>query len=160
MTLRELNKERSKTQPWNYEPNGTPKQYVADKEKMRCPQSEMADQYGTPHEITNAIFYSYERLETDIFSDSLALLLWIQRGVADDKIKHLAITKPKLREIGTEQEIANAVHHYIDWLRACVKRKWDTRPMNPKKQMLEICLKGMYINDATELHYDEAKRGY
>lgn len=147
-------------QPFQFTKQGFPKKYKADKEYMKCPQSELTDEYGTPKEIANALFYCYDRLETDTFSNLLNLLLWVQRGLADDKIKHLAVEKPKQVKVATDQEIANKVHHTIDWLRACQKRTCDNRPMNPKKQMLEYCLKGLYINPSTLLHYDEKPERY
>lgn len=58
-------------------------------------------------------------------------------------------------EYGDAQAVANMVHHYIDWLRACEKRKWDTRPAPSALKMLLACQKGMIVNHATLLHYDE-----
>lgn len=62
-----------------------------------------------------------------------------------------------MRKSGTPLEIANMVHHYLDWLRATNKRTWDSRGLNPSRQMLDACVKGMHINSATHLHYDELK---
>jgi len=64
-------------------------------------------------------------------------------------------SKYKNDQYGTSQEIANAVHHYIDWLRACEKRKWDTRSAPNALHMLLSCQKGMPVNHSTKLHYDE-----
>ena len=47
------------------------------------------------------------------------------------------------------------VHHYLDWLRATQKRTWDSRPLNPCRDMLDSSIKGMTVNSATLLHYDE-----
>ena len=58
-------------------------------------------------------------------------------------------------EYGDAQAVANAVHYYLDWCRAAAKRKWDTRPPNNPIHILELCQKGMIVNHATLLHYDE-----
>lgn len=58
-------------------------------------------------------------------------------------------------EYGDAQSVANAVHFYLDWLRACQKRKWDGRPQPSAIHMLTRCQKGIFINDATNLHYHE-----
>jgi len=58
-------------------------------------------------------------------------------------------------DYGDAQAVANAVHHYIDWLRATQKRTWDNRPMPNALKILLLCQKGMYINNSTLLHYHE-----
>ncbi len=75
--------------------------------------------------------------------------------MSDETIKNLGIKKPKNKPVGTNLQIANLVHHYLDWLRATNKRTWDSRPLNSKRHMLDACLKGMTVNHATLLHYDE-----
>lgn len=156
-----MTKER---EPWNYNEDGTEKIYKPDKEHMKCPQSDFCDEYGTPEEIYNAYCYYNDKVKegTDLFSNSITLLLGIQRGLSKEKTKHLIIEKPKaryindeMRELAEPQELANMVHHYIDWLRATVKRTWDNRGLNPKKGMFDACFKGMYVNHATLLHYHE-----
>ena len=56
---------------------------------------------------------------------------------------------------GTPQEIANAVHHNLDWLRASGSRPSDHRSPPSAVTMLEICQRGTTLNSATHLHYDE-----
>ncbi len=58
-------------------------------------------------------------------------------------------------EYGTPQEIANAVHHMLDWCRAVEKRKWDTRPPNNPISILKQCQKGIIVDKYNHLHYDE-----
>ena len=144
-------------EPWNFNKNGTEAIYKPDKEHMKCPQSELSDEYGTPEEVQRAAFYEYEHLINDtlLFSNSIAMLIWIQKGLSKEKFPHIIIEKPKRIEVGTALQIANHVHNTLDWLRACQKRKWDGRPMNSCDQILPYCLKGLYINSATLLHYDE-----
>ena len=133
------------------------KRYVSDKEQMKCPQSEPNDEYGTIEEVQRAAFYQYENLinKTLLFSNSINMLYWIQRGLSKDKCPSLVIPKPKNIPVGTPLEIANHVHQTLDWLRACQKRKWDGRPMNPCSEILPYCIKGLHVNSATDLHYDE-----
>lgn len=156
--------DKREKEPWNYNADGTEKIYKADKEHMKCPQSEPTDVYGTPQEIYNAYCYYNEKLKdgTDLFSNSISLLVAIQKGISKDKFKHIVFEKPKpryiddkMRELAEPQELANMVHHYLDWLRATCKRTWDSRPLNPKRGMFDACFKGLYINSATHLHYHE-----
>ena len=71
------------------------------------------------------------------------------------KIRMKCPQSEPMDEYGDAQSVANAVHQTLDWLRACKKRKWDTRPQNDAIDILELCQKGLIINDATFLHYDE-----
>lgn len=144
-----------KRESWGHKP------YRKDMDFSKCKQSELTDEYGTPQEIANAIYYYDKKIdEPDCFiSNSISMLVIIQKGISDETAKTLGMTKPKdetgMRPIGTNLEIANLVHHYLDWLRATNKRTWDSRPLNPCRSMLDACLKGMTINSATPLHYDE-----
>lgn len=151
-------------EPWNYNEDGTEKIYKADKEYMKCPQSEPTDVYGTPQEIYNAYCYYDKKIDTDedFTSNSIQLLQAIQAGISIEKSSSIKFEKPKaryidgeMRELAEPQELANMVHHYLDWLRATNKRTWDNRPLNPKKSMFDACFKGLYINSATLLHYHE-----
>lgn len=153
MTLRERNKQRAKTEPWNYEPNGKPKQYVPDDSQMKCPRSLPDDKYGTAQEIAKSVAWYIEFIErNNLELNAIQVLRECQSG--------FWVRGKDIPDIEDAQQIANAVHHYLDWLRACQKRKWDNRPMNPAIRMLEACKKGLIINDATPLHYDEDVRGY
>lgn len=138
---------------WGYKP------YSKDMDFTLCKQAEPTDKYGTPHEITNAILYYNDRLEVPRFDglihNSIQLLQIIQGGMSDELIKAFPIIKPKNKEVGTELQIANKVHRALDWLRATEKRKWDNRPLNSPRQMLDYCLKGFTVNRSTPLHYDE-----
>jgi len=148
----------------DYNADGSPAIYVPDAEKMKCPQSEPTDKYGTPQDIYNAYCYYNEKLKVneDLFSNSISLLVGLQKGISTEKFKHLRLEKPKpryineqMQELAEPQELANMVHHYLDWLRACNKRTWDSRGLNSKREMFDACFKGLYINSATLLHYDE-----
>ncbi len=150
-------------EPWNFNANGTPKNYGGGKERMKCPQSEPTDEYGTAKEVANALFYYDKKIdEPDCFiTNSIAMLVIIQKGLSDESAVNLGIKKPENKyvngkhEIGSPLAIANLVHHYLDWLRASSKRTWDSRGLNPKRQMLNVCFKGMYVNSSTLLHYHE-----
>jgi len=124
-----------------------------------CKQSEPTDEHGTPQEIANAIYYYDVRLEDSFIRNSIHLLVTIQKGMSDESIKTLGITKPKdrtgMRSVGTPLGIANRVHHMLDWLRACNKRTWDSRPLNPSRHMLDSCIQGYTVNKYNKLHYDE-----
>lgn len=130
-----------------------------------CKQSEPTDEHGTPAEIFNAMCYYDVYLESSksrlpIIQNSIQLLAIIQKGMSDEEFKktfleHNLDDHHGMRKSGTPLEIANMVHHYLDWLRATNKRTWDSRGLNPSRQMLDACVKGMHINSATKLHYDE-----
>lgn len=146
--------ENGKRESWGYKP------YSKDMDFSKCKQAEPTDEYGTSQEIANAIYYYDVKLEDSFFTNSISLLVGIQKGISSEIIKRQGIKKSDdhhgMRPIGTPQEIANLVHHYLDWLRATNKRTWDSRPLNSMRSMLDACLKGMTINSATELHYDES----
>jgi len=131
------------------------KNYSPDMDFSQCMQSEPTDKYGTPHEIANAC--AFFKAGFDIASDSIALLVKIQKGISDEKMQLFDVKKLKEEDgkVGDDIMIANHVHCTLDWLRACHKRKWDTRPLNPVSQMLDYVIKGIQTNEATYLHYDE-----
>lgn len=136
------------------------KPYNKDMDFSLCKQSEPTDEYGTKEEIFNAMCYYDIKLESSSIPNSIELLKTIQRGIPDDVFKktllpHKLDDHHGMRKPGTHVEIANMVHYYLDWLRATNKRKWDTRGLNPSRQMLDSCVKGMHLNSATHLHYDE-----
>ena len=137
------------------------KPYSPDMDFSQCKQAEPTDKYGTLEEITNAFYYYDKILDTpaDHTFDSIDLLQTIQKGIPATDAKILGIKKPELKgwekPIAKPQELANMVHHYLDWLRATAKRKWDNRPLNPKRHMLDACKKGLYVTKVTHLHYDE-----
>lgn len=137
------------------------KQYRKDMDFSKCKQSEPTDEYGTSQEIANALYYYDKIIDTpsDLFSNSISMLVMVQRGMSDERAKILGVTKPNdttgMKPLGTPQEIANMVHNYLDWLRATNKRTWDSRRLNSKREMLDACFKGMYVNSSTHLHYDE-----
>lgn len=72
----------------------------------------------------------------------------------DTAMKNCRHAKPN-DQYGSPQEIANAVHYYVDWLRAVDKRTWDNRPPNHPLKVLELCQKGKIVNEYNPLHYDE-----
>jgi hypothetical protein len=153
--------DKREKEPWNCNKDGTEKIYKPDKEHMKCPQSEIPDEYGTPQEVANAMYYYDKKLEEpDCFiTDSISMLVIIQKGISNESAKTLGITKPTVIEgmkpWGEPLELANMVHHYLDWLRATVKRKWDSRGLNPKRGMLDACKKGLWVQGFTLLHYNE-----
>ncbi len=141
------------------------KNYKPDMNFSLCKQSEPTDKYGTVKEVFNAICYYDVYLESihcrlPIIQNSIELLAIIQKGMTDEEfektgVPHKLDDHHGMRKPGTPTVIANLVHHYLDWLRATNKRKWDSRGLNPSRQMLDSCVKGMYLNSATHLHYDE-----
>lgn len=143
-------------EPYNFNTDGLPKIYKPNYMYMACPQAESWDRYGTIEDIERAAFYQYEHLKngTLLFTNAINMLWWIQKGLTKEDYSGV-IEKPKGIEIGSSQEIANKVHHTLDWLRAVQKRTWDTRPMNSCERILPYVLKGLYINSATLLHYNE-----
>lgn len=145
-----MNKERNR---WGDEP------YRKDMNFSLCKQAEPTDEYGTSEEIKNAIFYYDVYLEKSFCYNSIQLLVLIQKGMSDEKFKKYNLSNPDnrhgMRKIGDAQEIANKVHTALDWLRATEKRKWDRRPLNPMRQMLDYCIIGSIVNEYNELHYDE-----
>ena len=147
-------KELSERRSWGTE------NYRPDMDFSQCKQSEPNDEYGTVEEIYNAMRY-YDLHVLNYKYNSILLLKDIQKGLSDEKLKQLGDGLSKLDDnngmikIGTPQNIANKVHNSLDWLRATDKRKWDTRGLNPCRQMLDYCKSGTYLNSATFLHYDE-----
>jgi len=138
------------------------KPYNKDMNFTLCKQSELTDEYGTKEEIFNAMCYYDIKLEDSSITNSIQLLLTIQKGIPDDIFKktclpHKLDDHHGMRKSGTSLQIANGVHNALDWLRATNKRTWDSRGLNPSRQMLDSCVKGMTINHATHLHYDEPK---
>lgn len=150
------NKERNRWGTKNYKP---------DMDFSHCMQSEPTDKYGTVDEIFNACCYYDIKLESidcgfPIIQNSLQLLLIIQEGMSDEEFKksglpHKLDDQHGNRKPGTPSEIANKVHCTLDWIRSTNKRKWDTRGMNPSRQILDYVIKGTHLNSATHLHYDE-----
>lgn len=55
-------------------------------------------------------------------------------------------------KVGTPEEIAKAVHYYLDWVRATKKRTWDGRP-HDAEAILKLCLKGYELTDNFPTHY-------
>lgn len=136
------------------------KDYSPDMDFTHCRQSEPTDEYGTVKEIFNAMCYYDIKLEDSTIQNSIQLLRIIQKGITDDRFEktclpHKLDDHHGMRKPGTPTAIANQVHNYLDWLRATNKRTWDSRGLNPSRQMLDSCVKGMYLNSATLLHYDE-----
>ena len=141
------------------------KNYNKDMDFSLCQQSEPTDTYGTVPEIFNAICYYDVYLESihcrlPIIQTSIQLLATIQKGISDEEfeksgVPHKLDDRHGMRKSGTPTAIANFVHYYLDWLRATNKRKWDSRGLNPSRQMLDSCVIGMYLNRVTHLHYDE-----
>jgi len=141
------------------------KDYKPDMDWSLCKQSEPTDEHGTVEEIYNTICYYDIMLEKSMIQNSMQLLRVIQKGMTDERFEKTCLEKilddhHGMRKSGTPLAIANMVHHYLDWLRATNKRTWDSRPLNPSRQMLDACVKGMYLNSATHLHYDEPKERY
>ncbi len=144
------------------------KDYSPDMDFSHCKQSEPTDEYGTVEEIFNAmcyydIFLTSRYCRFPIIQNSIQLLATIQKGITDEEFEKSGVThkiddQHGMRKSGTPTTIANQVHHYLDWLRATNKRTWDSRGLNPSRQMLDSCVKGMYLNSATLLHYDEPLR--
>ncbi len=137
------------------------KDYSPDMDFTHCMQSEPTDEHGTVDEIFNAMCYFDIKLESSSIINSIHLLRTVQKGITDERFEktcypHKLDDHHGMRKSGTPQAIANMVHHYLDWLRATNKRKWDSRGLNPSRGMLDACVKGMYLNHATELHYDES----
>jgi len=125
-----------------------------------CKQSEPNDEYGTPAEIFNAICYYDVYLATLPIVNSIELLKKIQKGITEEEFKKYDLTKKLndhhgMRKPGTPLQIANLIHHYLDWLRATNKRKWDSRGLNSSREMLNSCVKGLTVNKYNHLHYDE-----
>lgn len=135
------------------------KNYKADMDFSHCKQSEPNDKHGTPEEVRNACFYYWDKMKNrpeDMFlTNSISLLMACQQGLSSEKFKHIKFLKPERIKVGTAQEIANTIHHSLDWLRATNKRLWDDRPLNSMEQMLESAIKGHIVNEYNELHYDE-----
>lgn len=135
------------------------KDYSPDMNFSHCKQSEPTDEHGTPKEIANAIFFYDVHLHEAHFYHAVDMMVTIQKGMSDEEFLKSGVGKPDdqhgMRKPGTPQDIANKVHHSLDWLRATQKRKWDTRGMNPMRQMLDYAIKGQIVNEYNELHYDE-----
>ena len=137
------------------------KNYSHDMDFSHCMQSEPTDKHGTVDEIFNAMCYYDVFLEESTCRDnSIHLLKTIQKGISDENFTNTGLSKKLdnhygMRKPANPQEIANLVHNYLDWLRATNKRTWDSRGLNPSRQMLDSCVKGLYLNSATFLHYDE-----
>ena len=148
-------------EPFNFDENGEPKVYKANQAHMQCPQSELSDEYGTPQEVANAMYYYDKKIdEPDCFlSSAISLLAVVQKGMSDKQAKLLEVTRVEditgMKPWAEPLELANMVHHYLDWLRACEKRTWDSRPMNPMRGMLDACKKGLWVQGYTLLHYNE-----
>lgn len=141
------------------------KPYRKDMDFSLCKQSEPTDEYGTKEEIFNAMCYYDIMLESPnlplpIIQNSIQLLKIIQKGIPDKVFKKTMLSH-KLddhhgtRKPGTPLQIANKVHHMLDWLRATNKRTWDSRGLNPSRQMLDACVIGHTVNKYNDLHYDE-----
>lgn len=136
------------------------KPYKPDMDFSLCKQAEPYDKYGTKEEIFNAMCYYDIKLEDSTILNSIELLKAIQRGIPDDvfektMLPHKLGDRNGMRKSGTPLQIANLVHHYLDWLRATNKRKWDTRGLNPSRGMLDACVKGLHVDKTNHLHYDE-----
>ncbi len=134
--------------------------YKPDMNWSLCNQSEPDDKHGTVEEIFNAMCYYDIRLEDSTIQNSIQCLRIIQKGITNDIFEKTCLPHKLddhygMRKSGDHQAIANAVHHQLDWLRATNKRTWDSRGLNPSRQMLDSCVKGVYLNSATYLHYDE-----
>lgn len=150
----EANKDRGSWGTKNYKP---------DMDWTHCKQSEILDEHGTVKEIFNAICFYDIMLEKTPFYHAVDMLVTIQKGMSDEVflksgLSHKLDDHHGMRKPGTPTEIANKVHCALDWLRATQKRKWDTRGMNPMRQMLDYSIKGLYLNHATHLHYDESEK--
>jgi len=137
------------------------KNYKPDMDFTHCLQSEIDDEYGTVEEIYNAICYYDLKLESSLLQNSLQMLKTIQKGISNDRFEqtcfpHKLDDHHGMRKPATPIQIANKVHSTLDWIRATRKRKWDTRDMNPMRQILDYSIKGLQLNSATHLHYDES----
>ncbi len=156
-----------KEEPYQFDEKGERKVFRADKDYMKCPQSESIDEYGTVQEVANAYYYYTDLVDADLdlCSDSISLLWMVQKGMSNERAKLLGVKKPEKNPYSDEtladpQELANMVHHYLDWLRATQKRTWDSRGLNPKKSMLKACEKGLWVQGMTLLHYNESPERY
>jgi len=137
------------------------KPYKPDMDFNLCKQSELTDEYGTVEEIFNAMCYYDIKLEDSAIQNSIQLLQRIQKGIPNDifektMLPHKLSDRNGMRKSGTPLQIANLVHHYLDWLRATNKRTWDSRGLNPSRGMLDSCVKGLLVNKYNYLHYDES----
>ena len=152
---------RQEKEPYNFDKDGEPKVFKADKEQMKCPQSEISDEYGTVEEVANAMYYYDKKIDEPdcMIQNAISMLVIIQKGISNDKVKTLEIKRIEdttgMHPWAEPLELANMVHHYLDWLRACQKRTWDNRRMNPMRGMLDACKKGLWIQGYTLLHYNE-----
>lgn len=154
--------DKKQKEPWNYSKDGTERIFKADKEYMKCPQSEPIDEYGTVQEVANAYYYYTDLVDKnlDLCSNSISVLWMVQKGMSNERAKILGVKKPEKNpysedKLAEPQELANMVHHYLDWCRATQKRTWDSRGLNSKKSMLKACEKGLWIQGLTLLHYHE-----
>lgn len=55
-------------------------------------------------------------------------------------------------KIGKPEEIAKAVHYYLDWVRATKKRKDDFRS-HDTEAILKICQAGYELTENFPVHY-------
>lgn len=136
------------------------KDYSPDMDFSHCKQSKSTDKYGTVKEIFQAILVYDTYMNLSCCTNSIQLLVKIQAGMNDkefEKYDYLTKLDDKhgMRKPAKPQEIANKVHSALDWLRATNKRKWDTRGLNPMRQMLDYCVVGKSVDEYNELHYDE-----
>jgi hypothetical protein len=134
--------------------------YHKDMDFILCRQAEPTDEYGTVEEVYNAICYWDLYLEVKFVGNAEQMLTMIQKGMPNDIFERSCVKLELDDHHGTRkpadpQEIVYMVHHYLDWVRATSKRTWDSRGMNPTRQMFDACVKGLYLNSATHLHYDE-----
>lgn len=137
------------------------KNYSPDMNFSHCKQSEPTDKHGTIDEIFNAVCYYDIYLDKGNFYNAVDMMVTIQRGMSDEEFEKSFLDKTLddhhgMRKPATHQNIANKVHHTLDWLRATSKRKWDSRGMNPMRQMLDYVVTGQIVNEYNELHYDES----
>lgn len=136
------------------------KDYSSDMDFSHCKQSEPTDKHGTIEEIYNAVCYYDVYLSKAFCYDSIQLMVKIQEGMSDEDFEKSYLDKTLddqngMRKPASPQDIANKVHHSLDWLRATNKRKWDTRGLNPMRQMLDYVVTGQVVNEYNKLHYDE-----
>jgi len=137
------------------------KNYSHDMDFSHCMQSEPTDKHGTVQEIFNAVRVYDTYISKAYCSNSIELLVKIQAGMSDKDFEEYDFLKKLddhngMRKPGTPQEIANKLHHALDWLRATDKRKWDERGLNPMRQMLDYVIKGSRVDEYNLLHYDES----
>ena len=138
------------------------KNYSPNLDFSHCMQAESTDKYGTVDEVFNAVCYFDIKLDdTPLVHNSISLLRRLQEGISDKRFEQTCFNKELddrhgMRKPAKSQEIANMVHHYLDWLRATAKRKWDNRGLNSSRQMLDYCIKGYTVNKYNPLHYDES----